>query len=86
MQNKPIFNVTYYPVLQNIKRTLAEFHFKLTPDVAQKDVFTNVPIISFEKHRSLKDHLIQAVLPKVDAESRSKPCGGKKGVVKYLNQ
>ena len=57
---------------------------KLTPDVAQKDVFTNVPIISFK--RSLKDHLIQAVLPKVNAESRSKPCGGKKGVVKYLNQ
>ena len=84
MQNKPIFNVTYYPVLQNIKRTLAGFHLKLTPDVAQKDVFTNVPIISFK--RSLKDHLIQAVLPKVNAESRSKPCGGKKGVVKYLNQ
>ena len=76
MQNKPIFNVTYYPVLQNIKRTLGGFHLKLTPDVAQKDVFTNVPIISFK--RSLKDHLIQAVLPKVNAESRSKPCGGKK--------
>ena len=37
-----------------------------------------MPIISFKNDRSLKDHLVRAVLPKVDAEGRSKPCGGKK--------
>ena len=41
-------------------------------------VFTNVPIISFKNDRSLKDYLVRAVLPKVDAEDKSKPCGGKK--------
>ena len=50
----------------------------LTPDAAHKGVFTNVQIISFKKNRSLKDHLDRAVLPKVDAEGRSKPCGGEK--------
>ena len=50
----------------------------LTPDVAHQAVFTNVPIIDFKNDRSLKDHLVRAVLPKVDAEGRSKPCGGKK--------
>ena len=50
----------------------------LTPDVAHKAVFTNVPIIGFKNDRSLKDHLVQAVLAKVDAEGGSKPCGEKK--------
>ena len=50
----------------------------LIPDVAHKDVLTNVPLIGFKNDRSLKDHLVRAVLPKVDAEDRSKPCEGKK--------
>ena len=77
-QNKITFNLTYYPVFQNVKKVLAELHLLLTPDVAHKAVFTNVPIIGFKNDRSLKDHLARAVLPKVDAEGRSKPCGGKK--------
>ena len=76
-KNKITFNLTYYPVFQNVKKTLAELHLLLTPDVAQKAVFTNVPIIGFKNDRSLKDHLVWAVLPKVDTEGRSKPCGGK---------
>ena len=77
-QNKITFNLTYYPVFQNVKKLLAELHLLLTPDVAHKAVFTNVPIIGFKNDRSLRDHLVRAVLPKVDAEGGSKPCGGKK--------
>ena len=73
-QNKITFNLTYYRVFQNVKKILAELHLLLTPDVAHKAVFTNVPIIGFKNDRSLKDHLFRAVLPKVDAEGRSKPC------------
>ena len=50
----------------------------LTPDDAHKAVFTNVPIIDFKNDRSLKDHHVRAVLPKVDLEGRSKPFGGEK--------
>ena len=77
-QNKITFNLTYYPAFQNVKKILAELHLLLTPDVAHKTVFTNVPTIGFKNDRSLKDHLVRAVLPKIDAEGRSKPCGGKK--------
>ena len=55
----------------------------LTPDVVHKAVFTNLPIIGFKNDRSLKDHLVWAVLPKVDPEDRSKPCKGK--VCKSVN-
>ena len=48
----------------------------LTPDVAHKTVFTNVPTIGFKNDRSLKDPPVRAVLPKIDAEGTSKPCGG----------
>ena len=41
-------------------------------------LLTYMPIIGFENDRSLKNHLVWALLPKVDAEGRSKPCGGKK--------
>ena len=61
-----------------VKKILAELHLLLTPDVAHKAVFTNVPTIGLENDRSLKDHLVRVVLPKVDAEVRSKSCGGKK--------
>ena len=70
--------MTYYPVFQNVKKILAELHLLLTPDVAHKAVFTNVPIIGFKNDRSLQDHFILAVLPKVDAEGGSKSCRGKK--------
>ena len=49
----------------------------LTPDVAQKAIFTNVPRTGFKYDRSLKNHLAWAVLPRVDTEGRSKPCEGK---------
>ena len=35
----------------------------LTPDVTHKAVFTTVPIIGFKNDRSLKNHLVWAVLP-----------------------
>ena len=73
-----ILDLTCYPVFQNVKKILAELHLLLIPDVAHKAVFTSVPIIGFKNDRSLKHHLVWAVLPKGDAEGRSKPCGEKK--------
>ena len=57
--------LTYCPVFHNVKKVLAELHLLLTPDDAHKAVFTNVSIIGFKNDRSLKDHLVRAVLPKV---------------------
>ena len=68
-QNKIPFNLTYYPVFENVKKILAELHLLLTPEV---------PIIAFKNDRGLKDHLVWDVLHKVDAEGRSKLCGSKK--------
>ena len=65
-QNKVTPNVTCYPVFLNVKKILAELHLLLTPDVAHKIVFTNVPIIDFKNDRSLNDLLVRAVLSKVD--------------------
>ena len=66
-QNKITFNLTYYLVFQNVKKILPELHLLLTHDVAHKAVFTNVPIIGFKNDWSLKDHLVWAVLPKIEA-------------------
>ena len=46
----------------------------ITPDVAHKTVFSNVPIIGL-KNNSLKDHFAQTVLSKIDVKGRYKSCG-----------
>ena len=84
-QNKVTPNVTCYPVFLNVKKILAELDLLLTPDVAHKIVFTNVPIIDFKNDRSLNDLLVRAVLSKVDPSrmgGRSDP----NVPVRYLNQ
>ena len=85
-QNKITVNLTYYLVFQNVEKILAELQFVPTPNDAHEAVFTKVPIIGFKDVRSLKDHLVWAVLPKVNAEGRSKPCGGKSALWRYVNQ
>ena len=48
----------------------------LIPGQNQKRVFSEVPILSFKNTKSLKDHLVRAVLPQLDREGRYKPCEG----------
>ena len=63
-----------------------ELHLLLTPDVTHKTVLTNVTIIGYKNDRSLKSHLVLAVLPKVDVEGRSKPYRERNVPVRYVNQ
>ena len=82
------FNLIFYPFFQNVKKFLAELHLLFTPDVVLYAVLTNVPRISFKNDSSLKDPFVWTVLPKIDAEGRSKLCGRKKSsydVCKSLN-
>ena len=51
----------------------------LIPDDIHNAVFTSVPIIGFKNDRSLKVHLVWAVLSKVDLEGTSKPWEGVRG-------
>ena len=67
------FNLTYYPVLKDVRKILKELHLSLTPHQVHKRVFSEVPIIGFKNAKSLKDYLVRAVLPQLDRESRSKP-------------
>ena len=57
------FNLTYYPVFEDVRKTLKELHLLLTPDQAHKKVFSEVPIIGLKNAKSLKDHFVRAVLP-----------------------
>ena len=77
-QDKITFNLTYYSVFQNFKKILAELHLLLNPDIAQKAAFTKVPTTGFKHDRSLKDHLVRAVLPKIDAKADPNRVGEQK--------
>ena len=70
-----MFNITYYPVFQNIRNILQELHLLLAPDKEHKKFFSNVPVIGFRSGKSLKDDLVRASLTKIDETGRHEPCG-----------
>ena len=57
-QNKLTFNITYYPVFQNVRNILQELHIHnknyITPDKEHKKVFQDIPIVGFRNSNSLK--------------------------------
>ena len=71
------FNITYYPVFKNITIVLEELHILLAPDEQHRKVFTDIPRIGFKNGKSLKDHLVRPVLPKIDVASNSVHAVGK---------
>ena len=71
------FNITYYPVFQNIRNILQELRLLLAPDKEHKRVFPDVPVVGFRNGKSLKDYLVRAALPKPNETGRCEPCGKK---------
>ena len=74
-QRKLTFNITYYPVFQNVRNILQELHILLTPDQEHKKVFQDIPVVGFRNGKSLKDHLVRVKLPNVEIAGRSESCG-----------
>ena len=74
---KLTFNITYYPVLQNIRNKLQELHLLLPPNEEHKKVFPNVPVKGFCNDKNLIDYLGIAALPKTNEIGRCEPCGKK---------
>ena len=77
-QNKITLNITYHPVLRDVRKILEELHVILASDDENKKVFPEVPMIGFKNNKNLKAHLLRSQLPDLDEVGRSKPCGGKK--------
>ena len=53
---KLTFNITYYPVFQNIENILQELHLLLAPDKEHKKVFLDAHVVRFRNGKSLKDY------------------------------
>ena len=68
--------MTYYPVFNDVRKIPKGLHLLLKADQVHKKVFSEVPIIGFKNAKSLKDHLVRAVLLQWDREDRSKQCEG----------
>ena len=71
-QNKLTFNITCFPVFQNLRNILQELHILLTPDKEHKKVFQDIPVVSVVMG---KDHLVRAKLPTFEITGRSESCG-----------
>ena len=70
-QNKLTFNITYYPVFQNVRNILQELHILLTPGKEHKKVFQDISVVGFCNGKSLKHHLVRAKLPNIEIMGRS---------------
>ena len=71
------FNITCYPVFQNMRKILQELHLLLAPDKEHKKVSPDVPVIGFRNGKSLKDCVVRATLPKTNETRRCEPFGKK---------
>ena len=81
-QKKLTFNITYYPVFQNVRNILLDLHILLTPDQERKKIFLNIAVVRFRNGNSLKDHLVRAKLPNIAITGRSESC--RKGNVRFM--
>ena len=54
-ENKLVFNITYYLIFSTIKNIFSKSDVLLTLDREDSKVFENIPIIGFQKRKSLKD-------------------------------
>ena len=70
-QKKLTFDITHYPVFQNVRNILQELHILLTPDKEHKK---DIPVAGFRNGKSLKDHLVRAKLPNAEITGRSESC------------
>ena len=66
-KRKLIFNITYCPAFQNVRR----MHIVRTsnfapPDKEHKMIFTEVSIVGFRNSKSIKDYLVRAAFPRID--------------------
>ena len=76
-KQKLTFNITYYPIFQNIRNILQELHLLLARDKEYKKVFPNVPVAGFCNSQSLKDCLTMVALSKTNETGRCEPYGKK---------
>ena len=74
-ENKPTFNITYYPAFQNTKTILEELEILLAPDKEHQKEFPNVPLAGFRYGKSLKDQLVKVSLPILNNTLGRQSCG-----------
>ena len=69
------FNITSYPVFQNVKNILLELHIFLTPHQEHKRIFQDILVVGFRNGKSLKDHSVRTKLLNGKITGRSESCG-----------
>ena len=67
--------MNYYQAFQNVWGILEELQILLAPDKEHKKGFPEAPIVGWQNAKSLNDHLVREVLPKMDNAGGSEPCG-----------
>ena len=73
-KNPITFNITYHPSFQKVSRILKEKHLLLAPNEEHKKVFDRVPLVGFKRGKSLKDFLVRAKLPIINARAPEAGC------------
>ena len=72
-----IFNINYHPALASLGKVLQKIQGLLACNKEHQKVFSQVPVLGFRKGKSLKDLLVRAKVPSLQAKQvgRSTSCG-----------
>ena len=58
IKQKLTFNISYYPVFQNVRNISQELHLLLAPDKKHKKVFPNI-LVGFTNCKSLENYIVR---------------------------
>jgi len=86
--DRMILNITYHPAFQSVGKILRKIHVLLACNKEHQEVFSKAPIVGFRKGKSLKDLLVRAKVPELQANNgHSARCGGKRcGVCNFVKE
>ena len=76
-EKKLTFNITYYPVFQNVQSIMEELHILLTLNKEHKKVFLDVTVVGFRNGKILKEYWVTGILSKLEESGRCEACGKK---------
>jgi len=83
-----ILNMTYHPAFQSVGKILRKIHVLLACNKEHQEVFSKAPIvgfrkgkIGFRKGKSLKDLLVRAKVPVLQANRKGRRCEVRSGTM-----
>ena len=76
--NRPVLAFSYHPALpEKVQNIIRQFHPVLQNDAEHRRLFSELPLVTFRRAKSLSDMLVRAIVPNTKNVNGSRGCRGR---------